>query len=67
METNFQDAKVYQDAVNLLEVIEDTVQYFCDENKVSGEKVWHMINSLSEVKINDFPYDYDYVEEELED
>ena len=67
MESNFQESKDYQDAVNLLEVIEDTVQYFCDENKVSGEKVWHMINSLSEVKINDFPYDYDYVEEELED
>ena len=48
METNFQEDKDYQDAVNLLEVIEDTVQYFCDENKVSGEKVWHMINSLSE-------------------
>ena len=67
MESNFQESKDYKDAVNLLEVIEDTVQYFCDENKVSGEKVWHMINSLSAVKINDFPYDYDYVEEELED
>ena len=49
METNFQEDKDYKDAVNLLEVIEDTVQYFCDENKVSGEKVWHMINSLSAV------------------
>ena len=67
MESNFQESKDYKDAVNLLEVIEDTVQYFCDENKVSGEKVWHKINSLSEVKINDFPYDYDYVEEELEE
>ena len=67
MESNFQESKDYKDAVNLLEGIEDTVQYFCDENKVSGEKVWHMINSLSEVKINDFPYENDYVEEELED
>ena len=67
MESNFQESKDYKDAVNLLEVIEDTVQYFCDENKVSGEKVCHMINSLSEVKINDFPYENDYVEEELED
>ena len=67
MESNFQESKDYKDAVNLLEVIEDTVQYFCDENKVSGEKVWHMINSLSEVKINDFPYDIDYEQAELED
>ena len=67
MESNFQESKDYKDALNLLEVIEDTVQYFCDENKVSGEKVWHMINSLSEVKINDFPYDIDYEQAELED
>ena len=50
-----------------MEVIEDTVQYFCDENKVSGEKVWHMINSLSECKCSQFPYDSDYEEAELED
>ena len=54
MESNFQESKDYKDALNLLEVIEDTVSYFCDENKVSGEKVWHMINSLSECKLNDF-------------
>ena len=63
----FKRTKIIKDAVNLLEVIEDTVQYFCDENKVSGEKVWHMINSLSEVKCGYFPYDNDYEEEELED
>ena len=67
MESNFQESKDYKVALNLLEVIEDTVSYFCDENKVSGEKVWHMINSLSEVKCSYFPYDNDYVEEELED
>ena len=67
METNFQEDKDYQEAVNLLEVIDDTVQYFCDENNVSGEKVWHMINSLSEVKCNYFPYDSDYEGAELED
>ena len=55
METNFQEDKDYQDAVNLLEVIEDTVQYFCDENKVSGEKVWHMINSLVKSNVVIFP------------
>ena len=36
MESNFQEDKDYKDAVNLLEVIEDTVQNFCDENNVSG-------------------------------
>ena len=67
METNFQESKDYKDAINLLEVIEDTVQYFCDENRVSGEKVWHMINALSETKVCQFPYDSDYEASELED
>ena len=67
MESNFQEDKDYKDAINLLEVIEDTVQYFCDENRVSGEKVWHMINALSETKVCQFPYDPDYEAADLED
>ena len=67
MESNFQESKDYKDAINLLEVIEDTVQYFCDENMVSGEKVWHMINALSETKVCQFPYDSDYEAADLED
>ena len=67
MESNFQEDKDYKDAINLLEVIEDTVQYFCDENRVSGEKVWHMIASLSELKCGYFPYNNDYEEADLED
>ena len=67
MEKNFQEQEDYQIAIQLLEVIEDTVQYFCDENRVSGEKVWHMINALSETKVCQFPYDSDYEASELED
>ena len=67
MEKNFQEDKDYQIAIQLLEVIEDTVEYFCDENRVSGEKVWTMINALSETKLGYFPYDPDYEASELED
>ena len=67
METNFQEQEDYKVALQLLEVIEDTVEYFCDENRVSGEKVWHMINALSETKLGYFPYDSDYEASELED
>ena len=67
METNFQEHEDYKIAIQLLEVIEDTVEYFCDENRVSGEKVWTMINALSETKLGYFPYDSDYEEAELED
>ena len=67
MEKNFQEQEDYQIAIQLLEVIEDTVEYFCDENRVSGEKVWTMINALSETKLGYFPYDSDYEASELED
>jgi len=67
METNFQEHEDYKIAIQLLEVIEDTVEYFCDENRVSGEKVWTMINALSETKLGYFPYDSDYEASELED
>ena len=67
METNFQEQEDYKVALQVLELIEDTVSYYCDENRVSGEKVWTMINALSETKLGYFPYDSDYEEAELED
>jgi len=67
METNFQEQEDYKVALQVLELIEDTVSYYCDENRVSGEKVWHMINALSETKLGYFPYDSDYEASELED
>ena len=67
METNFQEQEDYKVALQVLELIEDTVSYYCDENRVSGEKVWTMINALSETKLGYFPYDSDYEASELED
>ena len=67
METNFQEQEDYKIALQVLELIEDTVSYYCDENRVSGEKVWTMINALSETKLGYFPYDSDYEASELED
>ena len=42
----------YMEATKVLEVIEDSVAHICDEEKLSGEKVWHMIAAcqLSSVK-----------------
>jgi len=48
-----------EEAINILETIEDTVSYLCDENLLSGEKVWVMIHALSEAKIDEFPLDDD--------
>ena len=43
------------EAIEVMSVIEDSVEYICNEYQLSGEKVWVMINALSEAKINQFP------------
>ena len=35
----------------LKELIEDSVQYFCDENMVSGELAWIIVETLAQAKI----------------
>ena len=52
--------QLQEDAINVLENVEDTVEHICDEYMLSGEKVWVMINALSEAKISEYPqYDDD--------
>ena len=51
-----------QQATLVLEHVEDIVEHICDENRLSGEKVWVMINALSEAKISEYPQ-YDDNEE----
>ena len=42
-------------AITIMEHVEDIVEHICDENTISGEKVWVMINALSEAKLNEYP------------
>ena len=35
----------------LTEVIEDTIEYFCDKETASGELAWTVISCLAEAKI----------------
>ena len=51
-------AILHQQAITVMEHVEDIVEHICDENTISGEKVWVMINALSEAKIAEYP-DYD--------
>ena len=51
-------AILQQQAITVMEHVEDIVEHICDENRLSGEKVWVMINALSEAKISEYP-DYD--------
>ena len=48
-------AILQQQATLVLEHVEDIVEHICDENRLSGEKVWVMINALSEAKLTEFP------------
>ena len=45
-----------QQLVELMQVMEDTVEYYCDQNMVSGETAWTMVASLADAKLNvEFP------------
>jgi len=44
-------------AVEIMELIEDSVEYFCSENLISGEKVWTMVGALADAKLAQFPED----------
>ncbi len=44
-----------QQATDVLEMIEDMVEYYCDQNMVSGEKIYSMIYELSYAKLEEFP------------
>ena len=63
---NNNEIKRLQDnAINLLELIEDTSEHFCDENQVSGEQFYVMMKALVDCKLKEFPIDFDELEEEI--
>ena len=41
-----------QQLLALQEILEDTVEYYCDENMVSGETAWNMVGALADAKLN---------------
>ena len=47
------------EAAEILEMLEDMVEYVCKEHMISGEKVYFMINELSRIKLQQFPQDED--------
>ena len=48
-------AQLQEQAITVMEHVEDIVEHICDENRLSGEKVWVMINALSDAKLAEFP------------
>ena len=47
--------ELHEQAVEVFETIEDSVEYLCREHMLSGEKVWVMIGALADSKIAQFP------------
>ena len=41
----------YEQHQELVELIEDTVEHFCDENMISGELVYNVLECLAQAKI----------------
>ena len=45
------------EATEVLELLEDMVEYVCQTHTISGEKVYFMIHELSRIKLQQFPDD----------
>ena len=42
--------------IHLATLMEDTIEYYCDEYMVSGEVAWSMVAALADAKLNvEFP------------
>tara|TARA_B100000029_G_scaffold475823_1_gene519432 strand:+ start:2351 stop:2527 length:177 start_codon:yes stop_codon:yes gene_type:complete len=46
---------LHEQATEVYEVIDDIVSHICNENMISGEKVWCMIGALADYKLEQFP------------
>ena len=49
--------QLQNEAAEVLEMLEDKVEYVCKEHTISGEKVYFMIHELSRIKLSQFPQD----------
>ena len=66
MNDNDLPTKLQQEAIEIMELIEDVVEYHCDENYISGEKMWVMVKALADARCREFltSPDFDFGEED---
>ena len=65
---NNQDVKRIQyQAVELLELIEDVAEDFCDDYVCSGEQFYIMMKALVDCKLKEFPLDFEQLEGDIYD
>ncbi len=57
MSNELSDDRIDQ-LLHLQALLEDSIEYYCDEHMVSGEVAWTMVASLADAKLNvEFPHD----------
>ena len=61
---NNHQQRLQEQAVELLDLIEDTSEHFCDEHFVSGEQFYVMMSALCDAKLRQFPIDSEDLEED---
>ena len=61
---NNETQRLQNQAVELLDLIEDTSEHFCDEHFVSGEQFYVMMSALCDAKLRQFPVDLVDLEED---
>ena len=59
--------RLQEQSINLLELIEDVSEQFCDENTISGEQFYVMMKALVDCKLKEFPLDFKQLEEDIYD
>ena len=63
--SNNQQERLQEQAINLLELMEDTSEHFCDDHLVSGEQFYVMMKALVDCKLKEFPLDFKQLEEDI--
>ena len=59
--------RLQEQSINLLELIEDVSEQFCDDNLISGEQFYVMMKALVDCKLREFPIDFEQLEEDIYD
>ena len=56
---NYTKEELINHSTNLLELIEDIVEYYCDEEQISGELAYQIVGGISGAKLSQFPDSYE--------
>ena len=56
---NYTKEELYKHSGELLELIEDVVAYYCDENRISGELAYSIVEGIGVAKQIQMTSDYE--------